>query len=770
MHNLKLSFRNLKKNKLYSFLNIFGFAIGFAVSIIISLFVYQELTVDHCFPNHARIYRLLDAEKQKCDLDYNINQVLSEQYPEVETSCPLEYHTGRELPVIAGKNSCFVETIASTTNDFFKIFSIQVDKNGDAPFTVKNSVVITESLANTLFPNEPPLEKTINIAGVLDGTVTAVIKKFPENSSLKSDMFLFAENEDFRLAKHCDHGNCYTPTNHYILLRQGVDIPAFPEKLNNTHKKFQNRVEKVELQKLTDIYFTKGIEGSENKTGNKALVGIFVFIGLLIIILSCINYFNFSVSLQHKRLKETGIKKINGAGCSNLALYYLTEISLGIGAAVLLSLLFARLFLPQASSLFQKELDFANLFDPLILTIFISIIIVVIVINVLATLYVLLKFDIRSFLSGTTSSRGKRISFGILTVFQFAASIVLVVVVLTIQKQVGFVKHADLGFEKEHFVRLNLPFKYAETTAFKQEVEKLSFIKKASLSAGTPGRINSYDGSGNGENSFYLKSILVDNDFSDVFGLKLTEGRELMPSDVGKSCLMNEAAVKRYGWESIENKKFNNRGGLQVVGVVKDFHIASFHSNIEPVVLVPYDEKYLNSLSIRLTPGNVIQQIESLKKVWDTFIPDNPLDYTFYDSYFNSLYKKEERLAKAIGILSVIALIITGMGLLGQIFQICVQRTKEIGVRKVNGAKVSEILTMLNKDFVKWVVIAFVIATPVAYYAMNKWLENFAYKTTLSWWIFALAGVLALGIALLTVSWQSWRAATRNPVEALRYE
>ena len=770
MHNLKLSFRNLKKYKLYSFLNIFGFAIGFAVSIIISLFVYLELTVGHDFPNHSRIYRLLDAEKQKCDLDYNINQILSDQYPEVEMSCPLEYHTGRELPVTAGKNSDFVGTIASTNNDFFKIFSIQVDKNGDTPFTVKNSVVITESLANTLFPNETPVGKTITLAGFLDGTVTAVIKKFPENSSFKSDIFLFAENEDFRLAKVCDHGNCYYPTSHYILLRQGINIPEFTEKLNRTYKTYQDRVEKIELQKLTDIYFTKGIEGSENKTGSKALVGIFIFIGLLIIVLSCINYFNFSVSLQHKRLKETGIKKVNGAGISNLASYYFTEISIGIGIAVLLSLFIARLFLPQASGLFQKELDFSNLFDPLILTIFISIIIAVIAINVLATLYVLLKFDIRGFLSGTTSSRGKKRSLGIMTVFQFAASIVLVVVVLTIQKQVGFVKHADLGFEKEHFVRLNLPYQFAKTTAFKQEVEKLTFVKKASLSAGTPGRINNYDASDDGENSFFLKSILVDNDFLDVFELKVTGGRELMSSDVGKSCIMNEAAVKRYGWESIENKKLNNRGGLQVVGVVKDFHVASFHSNIEPVVIIPADEKNLNDLSIRLTSGNVAQQMEALKQVWETFISDSPLDYTFYDTYFDSLYKNEERLAKAIGILSIIALIITGMGLLGQIFQICVQRTKEIGVRKVNGAKVSEVLIMLNKDFIKWVAIAFVIATPIAYYAMNKWLENFAYKTTLSWWIFALAGLLALGIALLTVSFQSWKAATRNPVEALRYE
>jgi putative ABC transport system permease protein len=245
-----------------------------------------------------------------------------------------------------------------------------------------------------------------------------------------------------------------------------------------------------------------------------------------------------------------------------------------------------------------------------------------------------------------------------------------------------------------------------------------------------------------------------------------------MQGDKDHACLMNKAAVKRFGWDSFEGKKYKNGrdGGYDVVGVVNNFNVQSLHSEMTPVVLLYEPDREFNTLSVRLLPGNISQQINDLRKVWKTLLPDDPMEFAFYDTQFQAMYEKEEKLAKSITFFSIIALVLTCMGILGQIFLISLNRTKEIGVRKVNGAKISEIMAMLNKDFVKWVVIAFIIATPIAWFAMYKWLESFAYKTELSWWIFALAGLLALGIALLTVSWQSWRAATRNPVEALRYE
>jgi putative ABC transport system permease protein len=343
---------------------------------------------------------------------------------------------------------------------------------------------------------------------------------------------------------------------------------------------------------------------------------------------------------------------------------------------------------------------------------------------------------------------------------------------MLIFKQLQFVKDYDLGFNKEHLVRIELPYLFKNQKALKNEVAKLPFVTASALSNGSPGHINLSMGSGVEGDEFTVKCIFISEDFLKTFGINLTEGRGFLTGDKDHACLLNEAAIKRYGWNTIEGKKYKNgrEGGYNVVGVVNNFNVQSLHSALTPVALLYEPDREFNTLSLRLTPGNISQQIKDLRSVWKNLLPEDPMEFTFYDSQFQAMYEKEDKLAKSITFFSIIALVLTCMGILGQIFMISLNRTKEIGVRKVNGAKISEIMTMLNKDFVKWVAVAFVIATPVAWYAMNKWLENFAYKTPMSWWIFALSGALALGIALLTVSWQSWKAATRNPVEALRYE
>jgi putative ABC transport system permease protein len=318
-------------------------------------------------------------------------------------------------------------------------------------------------------------------------------------------------------------------------------------------------------------------------------------------------------------------------------------------------------------------------------------------------------------------------------------------------------------------LRINLPGDFQNGDLVKQELSKFSFIKSSTLSLGVPGMINSRSGSGENDNQFWLNCMEVDEDFIGTFGLELLDGRNFRQGDIEKTCIINQAAFNKFGWENIEGKEFKNYGGLTVIGVVNDFNVSSLHNAIEPAALI-LKNRFMNTLTLRMEPGNISQQLAQLKNAWEPIMPDYMFDYVFYDEFFNSLYQKEERLGQTITIFSILAFIITLMGITGLIYQVCLSRTKEIGVRKVNGAKISEVMVMLNKDFVKWVVIAFVIATPVAWYTMNKWLQNFAYKTSLSWWVFALAGALALGIALLTVSWQSWRAATRNPVEALRYE
>jgi putative ABC transport system permease protein len=390
----------------------------------------------------------------------------------------------------------------------------------------------------------------------------------------------------------------------------------------------------------------------------------------------------------------------------------------------------------------------------------------------LAPVYILSKFNITDFLTGGRKRTGKQLVKQAMLTFQLTVSIALIAVVMLIFKQLQYIKHYDLGFDEEQLVRLELPYLFENQKALKNEVAKLPFIAGSALSNGYPGHINMSMGSGVEGDEFLVNCIYVSDDFLQTIGIHLVNGRDFLTGDKEQACIMNEEAMKRFGWENIDGKKYKNgrEGGYNVVGIVNNFNVESLHSALSPVALLYEPDREFNTLSLRLTSGNVGQQMEQLRKAWKSFLPDDPMEFTFYDSQFQAMYLKEDKLAKSITFFSFIAIVLTCMGILGQIFLTSINRTKEIGIRKVNGAKVSEILVILNKDFVKWVFVAFVLASPVAYYAMHKWLENFAYKTSLSWWIFALAGLIALGIALLTVSWQSWRAATRNPVEALRYE
>ncbi len=774
--NLKLAIRNLLKSKFYSILIIGGFSIGFAACILIGLYYYSEHSVNKGFANYKQIYRLYDEEDKECKLDYEMFPVLTENYPEIEQACPIDYHGGFEFSIVDEQEhvDTRVDNIISTNNNFFTLFNPHVISSlSNTPFSGNESIVITETVAKRMYGDKNPIGQQITIFNTFKATITAVIEDIPENSSFKAEVILNSENENFRLSRNCNNGNCINLTNHYIQLRNDADVNQFAERLNQTIGNYGFNQKKLELQNLADIYLSSFLVDDTHFKGNSKMLTIFLFIAILILVLSSINYLNYVVSVQYSKLKETGINKTVGAGWKQLVSYSVAEVATGILASVIISVLLTILLLPITNVLFGKQLHVESLGLLKLLPVFVGIVLIIILVNSLAPIYLISRFNITDFLSGLRKRGGKQISKQVTLTFQLTASIVLIAIVLVIFKQLSFVKHYDLGFNQEMLVRINLPFTNPNLKTLNQETQKLTFVKNSTLSFGCPGMINNTMGSNTGENSFMLDCIFIGDDYLNTMGVELLEGRPLLDGDKGKACIINEAAYKQYGWGNLEGKRFNNakEGGYKVVGLAKDFHVKSLHQKINPAVLVydSYRGKY-NVLSVRLAPGSVSEQMKQIRKIWDKIIPDETMNFTFYDDQFQAMYVKEEKLAKSISFFSFIALALTCMGILGQIFLISLNRTKEIGVRKVNGAKVSEILTMLNKDFVKWVAIAFVIATPVAYYAMNKWLENFAYKTNLSWWIFALAGAMALGIALLTVSWQSWRAATRNPVEALRYE
>ncbi len=771
---LILAIRNLLNDKLNGALIIGGFSIGFTACILIGLFYMSEHRVNNVFNNSENIYRIYDAKQQTVNLDFDLYPTLWQEYPEIENACPMEYTGGFSIVVKDAEldASARLDQIIGTTENFFDIFSVEVVSSlSDKPFAFDKSVVITESVAKQMYGSVNPLGRTLK-SDWFEGTITAVIKDLPRTASFKAQLIINSEYEDFRLSQSCNDGKCWFMTPHFVVLNKSVDPKLLADKINPNIKNISTHVDSLAFQNIEDIYLSELQIKDAHAKGNSKVLSVFFVIGILILLLSSINFVNFTVSKQFSKLKEFGIKKTNGANAMNLFSGSLVEVSLGIVISAIIAVLLTVLVLPYSEMLFGKEIHFSDVNPTIFLSLLFGTVALVILINSLAPAYVLARLRITDFLSGNIKRTGKQIGRQAMLTFQLVASIILIACVLTIFKQLEYVKHFDLGFNEEHLVRFDLPYTYESPTTIKEEIGKLPFVAGSALSDGYPGHVKLRMGAGEGDNSFMMHCITISDDYLETMGMKLLEGRTFHLGDENRACFINQEAYKRFGWDNIENKKYDqgSKDGFQVLGIVENFNTQSLHSGIEPVALLYRPDETFGSLSVKLAPGNVTQQLKDIEKVWKGILPHEPMYFTFYDQQFQAMYEKEERLAKSISFFSVIAIVLTCMGVLGQILLVSFARTKEIGIRKVNGAKILEILAMLNKDFVKWVAIAFVIATPIAWYAMNKWLENFAYKTTLSWWIFVLSGVLALGIALLTVSWQSWRAATQNPVEALRYE
>ncbi len=776
---IKQSLRGIKHKRMFTLLNIGGFASGFAICLILALFAYREYNVDKGYPNRKAIFRMVEANVNSSYIDYNVAGELKDGYPGIKSVVPLNYVSLSANPVflkkLKGEDYILANSMISTTNDFFSAFSIRIlAGNPIAPFADLHSVVLSRSAAQRLFGSTDVVGEYINFGNIFELQVSAVSENIPENSSISADIFFNADNEDFRFSRACQNNDCYTPFEIYLILGDPADASRLETLVNTRIPENKSNIKRISLQPFTDIYLHNTVEGSHNKSGSTGMIFIFLSIAALILLLSVTNYVNLTLLMQVSTLRQIGIKITNGASARQLRASSLCEVTISVTLAFLLALVITWLSLPFAGRLLGVPLDIRWLFTPVMAGLFISILLSVILISSLAPIYIISRYDVQQLIGKKGSMSIKRTGKRILTVFQLTSTIALLVGLMVIQKQLRFVKSADIGFNMERLVRIDFGTNFKGQEVLKQQIDQFPFIESLSFSNGTPGNVlMGMSSSDEGGEDYNFECLYVDDQFLKTFGLKLIRGRDFLASDRNNSCLINETAFKKFGWKDLDNRKINNginqnQGGYDVVGVVKDFNVASLHTGMQAVCLMFKDD--YTSLSVRLLPGELNEQLKSLSNAWSAVAPETPMMYTFYDSYFDSFYRKEEKLSQSIAVFSLIALIITCMGLIGQIFQTCQSRIREIGIRKVNGAKIKEVMIMLNKDFVKLVVIAFVFACPVAWYAMHKWLQNFAYKTSLSWWIFALAGVMALGISLLTVSWQSWRAARRNPVEALRYE
>ncbi|MFB6341699.1 ABC transporter permease [Saccharicrinis sp. FJH62] len=795
---LKYSFRSLLKNKVVSVFNIIGLTLALSSLLFIFSHIRHELSFDRFHDNYQGIYNVYIDETdegvrdQYIQTPYGLGTYLAEDYPDVETMARTCKYEESIVKKVDGEE--FKDDLLLVDPDFFSLFNVDF-LNGFKQSILQspNQVCISQKCAFKYFANEDPLGKTLKINSK-EYEVKAVFKDYPENSHLQFDLIGSLSTITSNRDKYDLDGYMYTT---YIKLRKGVNSQNFEHKMQSfitnrlapfVEKAYQLDVQEwfsrgnsinLKLMPVSKIHlYASHIAGFEEQA-NISNVILISLISALLVFIACFNFINFNVSAFRRRSVSVGIKKICGSNKFVISFQSFIESFLVYSVSAIIALIIYKVFSTGINETFKYGNSSIGL--ELYLLLLIGGMLIAFICGFLPT-YLNIKRIPYSILKSTVNIKEHRILGNRLFVgFQFMVAIIILIFFIVINNQVDLITTHYLGFDKENVMIIHRTNRdRAKAFVLADQLRKLPGIKAVSVANAYPGTAlptkdleleDSPDGF-----SYSPQYYNCDSEMNHVLNLKLVEGEFFSKKTSANSILLNEKAAKLYGIENHPiGSVFTRSSGetYKVIGVVKDFNFRSLHRSIEPLCIYTGIDRS-NSLGastilIKMNHTNK-HTIETIQQKWNEVYGDTYFDYSFLNDKISALYKKELVLRRTVPVSAFIALFISVIGLLGITYLKMDEKKKEIGVRKVNGAKITEILTMLNKDFVKWVLIAFVAATPIAWYAMNKWLENFAYKTDLSWWIFALAGLLALGIALLTVSWQSWRAATRNPVEALRYE
>jgi putative ABC transport system permease protein len=735
--------------------------VSIAVIILLTSFLVSEFGYDKHIKNVNRIYRI-KASENEASVPEQSRELLLDQIPEIEAVSNFMINAE---PVVYNENN-FNVTIINSDEGMFSILPIEfVIGNPKGIFDDKNNAVITESLSGKIFGNENPIGKILNVSHRENVSVSAVIKDFPEKSTLSGDMICSTDLR-IRYSRSCYNDQCTYFYKTLVMLKPETSAKNLNSKITsvipviNEHDKNE-----YSLLPFKNVYFDTSLSHDGLRHANIKLLRLLTWLAVVLLVLSVFNYINLSVAHNTTRLKEFGVKQTLGARNINVFSQFIGEAFFTTLVAGFVALSIAWLIQPFFVELFGKDFPTFGIFSSpgLILASLVTLA----CISILSAIYpahVATRVRAKDLLQkkGFTKAGGFDLRKS-LNIMQFAATIVILVSLLVITRQIKYAKNLDFGFQTEQLIRIPVHWEAAgKVDVLKDKLNSVPGVESSCYTHGTPGGIYNYS-----QNDEFGKVSAIASDYSfiETFGLKVLEGRNFYESEKNNVCLINKTAMKQAGWDSFEGKVMF---GSEVVGLLDDFHYENLYNKIGALMIT--NQRDISHFNVRILPQNISQTLSDVEKGFKEVLPEYGFSFQFYDDYLDGMYRQEEKRADSIRIIAIIAILISCIGLIGLVEFTTKKRIKEIGIRKLNGAKVSEVMAMLNTDFVKWVAVAFVIATPMAYYAMNKWLENFAYKTTLSWWIFALAGLLALGIALLTVSWQSWRAATRNPVEALRYE
>ena len=792
---LKVSFRNLRKNKSFSLINIAGLAIGLAVSFSIFLYVVNEVTYDRFNEKSDRIYRfatsmdIQDRHFEIAEMPIPFGPALAEEFPEVKNFTRI-WEAG--TTIISREKRLFKETdIYYVDPGFFKMFTVsKISGNPETFLNAPFKVVITEEMAEKYFGEENPVGEILEWDQSHQFTVTGVVKKMPENSHFKFNM-LGSMSTLESMGRNLNDWMGFSICT-YLELSDNVQTKGLENKYyeflwSHVPDQIKNLGVKINLslQPLTKIHLYSHLEEELEPPGNLVFIRIFTAIALFILLIACINFINLSTARSAKRAREVGMRKVLGAHRSRLAAKFLGEsvilsiISLA-AAAVLISL-----WLPLFNRLIVKELTFHPFQD---WSIGLGMLGITLLVAVLAGAYPALYLSsfgpLEAIKSRLRAGRGHKFFRSGLVSLQYIISIVLICCTIIVFTQLNHVKNYNLGFNQERMAVIYLQGQIREKNhVFKNNLLSIPGVVKAAGSKDMMGMGSSetyfqFEGHPK-EDKQVLPHMDIDEDFLDTFDMKLLTGRNFSRdfSTDSKAVILNETLVRQLGWENpvgktVKMTEMENREFVEVpytvIGVVSDFHFESLHQKIRGHILRFTDDFYL--VSVKLRPESISTTLSRIENTWKELESQHPFNYSFLDDTFNRFYRTEQRLGEIFMAFALITIFIACLGLFGLASFSTEQRTKEIGIRKVLGASASRIVLLLSRDFTRWVIFANVIAWPTSYLVMRSWLSNFAYRIDLSLWIFIISGFLALFIALVTVSFRTFKAASINPADSLRYE
>ncbi len=803
----KIAWRNLMRYKFISFINLFGLTIGLTCCLLILAYILNELSYDKYNENADNIYRVTRTfNNQEGAVSLKLSTVsppfgyyLPTDFPEIKKmtrlldngNMPLRYKD----KLINEKDVFFAD------ENIFDVFTIKVLKgNPKTALSDPFSIMLTEENAKKYFGDEDPINKVIRANNQFDVKVTGIYQAFPSNAHLHPGMLLsFNTLKDSvvygeqNLRTNWGNNSFFT----YLLLPENYDaksmVARFPKFIDahmdrSDYNGMQvSKFTSLGLQKLTDIHLYSHTDYEAEPNGDISRVYIFGAIAFFILLIACINYMNLSTARSALRAKEIGIRKVVGARKKELIFQFLSESIIISWAAILVAVFLLYCSVPWLNKISGQQLSLASLLKWQIL---LSIFLTPFLVGTLSGIYPALfmsSFQPVKTLKGIFKVGGSNISFRkILVITQFSISIILIITTAIVFQQLHFMQQKSLGFNKDHIAVI--PYNSAlgdKFEAFRAELLLNSNFKDLTRSSRIPtGRLldnqNAYTLSGDSmvATSTDIKYVSVDYDFVPTYSIGLAAGRNFSRSfgTDTSSFIINETAVQALGWKSARDAvgkdfKYGNTNG-HIIGVVKDFNFESMHQAIVPMVLLmfPPSSNYFNILSVKISGNNTAAAVEYLEKTWKKFLPEIPYEFTFLDENFDKLYESEQRQGTIFTTFACIAIFIACLGLFALSAFTITQRVKEIGVRKVLGANVNSIVTLLSKDFLKLVIVASLLAFPVAWYAMNNWLKDFAYRVDIQWWVFFLAAIAAMLVALATVSFQAVKAATVNPVKCLRSE